>query len=108
MGDNNMREEKSNDMLEKFGEYMDKLLEVAPVYFLVNSPEGSKDWELKCNLEGLGPTVHFYILLKALPLVFKQFKDILADELTENFVDETLEMVKEEIMETVRAEAQDA
>lgn len=103
-----MREEKSNDMLEKFGEQMDKFLEESPIYFLVHSPEGSKDYELKCNLEELGPVVHFYILLNALPLVFRQFKDILDDALTEDFVDKVLEMVKEEIMETVGEVAPDA
>lgn len=99
---------EENELLDKFGEMMDSFLKEAPISMIVYSEEGSEKWEIKCNVGNLGPTVEFYILLKALPLVFDQFKDVLDKDLTENFIDETLKLVKADIMETVGKEAADA
>ena len=87
---------------------MDGFLKDAPISLVVYSEEESDKWEIKCNVDSLGPVVQFYILLKALPLVFDQFKHILDKDLTEDFIDETLKLVKEEIMEVVGKEAADA
>lgn len=99
---------EENELLDKFGEVMDGFLKDAPISLVVYSEEESEEWEIKCNVDRLGPVVQFYILLKALPLVFDQFKHILDKDLTEDFIDETLKLVKAEIMETVGKEAADA
>lgn len=99
---------EENELLDKFGEIMDSFLKEAPISMVVYSEEESDKWEIKCNVDSLGPVVQFYILLKALPLVFDQFKDILDENLTESFVDETLKLVKADIMETVMKEGDDA
>ena len=99
---------EENEFLDKLGEVMDGFLKDAPISLVVYSEEESDKWEIKCNVDSLGPVVQFYILLKALPLVFDQFKHILDKDLTEDFIDETLKLVKEEIMEVVGKEAADA
>ena len=99
---------EENEFLDKLGEVMDGFLKDAPISLVVYSEEESDKWEIKCNVDNLGPVVQFYILLKALPLVFDQFKHILDKDLTEDFIDETLKLVKEEIMEVVGKEAADA
>ena len=99
---------EENEFLNKLGEVMDGFLKDAPISLVVYSEEESDKWEIKCNVDSLGPVVQFYILLKALPLVFDQFKHILDKDLTEDFIDETLKLVKEEIMEVVGKEAADA
>lgn len=99
---------EENELLDKLGEVMDGFLKDAPISLVVYSEEGSDKWEIKCNVDSLGPVVEFYILLKALPLVFDQFKHILDEDLTEDCIDETLKLVKEEIMEVVGKEAADA
>lgn len=99
---------EENELLNKFGEIMDSFLKEAPISIVVYSEEESDKWEIECNVDSLGPVVQFYILLKALPLVFDQFKDILDENLTESFVDETLKLVKADIMEAIGKEAADA
>ncbi len=98
----------NSSLLDEFGNAMDSFLKDNKIQLLVESPEGSSEWTTKSNIDELGPVVHFYILLNVLPLVFDQFKHILDENLTEDFIDETLKLVKEEIMETAMKEGDDA
>ena len=51
--------------IDKFGEIIDEFLKVNHVQMLIDMPEGTEDVTIKDNV-GMGPTVHFYILLQAL------------------------------------------
>lgn len=55
---------EENELLDKFGEVMDDFLKDAPISLVVYSEEESEEWEIKCNVDSLGPVVQFYILLK--------------------------------------------
>lgn len=94
----------NSSLLDEFGEVMDSFLKNNKIQLLVESPEGSSEWTTKSNIDELGPVVHFYILLNVMPIVFRKFKDIMDENLTENFIDSVLEMVKKEIMEVVGKE----
>lgn len=83
--------------IDDFGEFMDALLKVSNVQMLITLPEGTIEPEIKDNI-GLGPTVHFYILMHTCRAVFQEFREILNPDLEEDFIDSVLEMVKEDIL----------
>ena len=89
------------DLLDKFGEMVDEILEEADVKMLVELPEGKIDAEIKDNM-GLGPVIHFYILMNALKTAFLQFRVMLVAELEENFMDEVLKMITDEVLSVAR------
>lgn len=90
--------------LEKFGEIVDDILTKNHIQMLVEMPKGTQDVTIIDNTE-LGPVIHFYILLKALPAVFKKLMEITEINLAEDFINTTLGMVKSEILEVLKDEA---
>lgn len=85
-------------MLEKFGDIMDGVLEQNDVRMLIHMPEGTKEPVVQDNI-GLGPVVHFFILMNTISSVFDEFRDILDENLEEDFIDEVLKLIKDDIME---------
>lgn len=83
--------------LDTFGEMMDEFLEQKHIQVLLDIPEGTNDVIIKDNV-GIGPVVHFYIILQGLCATFREFRHILDPALEENFIDETLQDVKKEIL----------
>lgn len=92
-----MNEEKMD--AERLADIIDGMLEKGKVQMLITLPEGSMDAEIKSNVDLLGPTGHFYILLHALKSVFLEFAEKLDDAKKEEFIDSVLQMVKDELME---------
>ena len=86
---------------EKFGDFMDELIESTHVQMLIDMPEGTHEPTIRDNL-GFGGTVQFYILLNAMKPVFKDICDNIIDiDKAEGFVDGVLELVKADLMEVV-------
>lgn len=83
--------------IEKFGEVINTLLTDTDYQLLLHMPEGTQKMILKDNLN-MGPTVHFYALLRGLIAALEEFISYLDPDKIEEFVDEVLAMVKEEIM----------
>ncbi len=90
--------------LEDFGEIVDDFLTKNHIQMLVEMPKGTQDVTIIDNAKA-GPAVHFYILLKALPAVFKKITEITEINLEEDFINTTLGMVKSEILEVLKDEA---
>ena len=82
---------------EQFGDIMDKFLEENHVRMVVDMPEGTQEVTIEDDI-GLGPVIHFYILLLALTTTFHEFEEILNLERVDEFVDEMLRMVRDEIL----------
>lgn len=83
--------------LEKFGDIMDKFLEDNHIQMMVEMPEGTIEPTVVTNTN-LGPVVEFYILLQATKTVFSDFRDMLKEDMTEDFIDKLFEMLKAEIL----------
>lgn len=85
--------------IEKFGEIIDDFLKKNEIKMLITLPEGSIEPKIKDNT-GLGCVVQFYILLNALPEVFRKvFETMELDEhKKESLIDGILELVKDELM----------
>lgn len=83
--------------LEKFGDIMDKFLEDNHIQMIVEMPEGTIEPTVVTNTN-LGPVVEFYILLQATKTVFSHFRDMLKEDMTEDFIDKLFEMLKAEIL----------
>lgn len=84
--------------LEQFGDIIDRVLTDNHVQLLIDMPPGTQAVTLEDTI-GLGPVPQFYILLKALPAVFREFSHILKKDCDEKFIDGLLDLVKEEILE---------
>ncbi len=87
--------------LDKFGEIMDDFLTKNHIQMLVEMPKGTQNVTIIDNTEA-GPVIHFYILLKALPAVFKKLAEMIDINPAEDFIDTTLGMVKSEILEVLK------
>ena len=88
--------------LDTFGEVMNGFIKENKVTMLVTLPEGSDDPVIKDNIK-MGCVPQFYILTKAIVPIFMEIYDRILDHSRwEEFVDKTLEMVKEEIAEKVQ------
>lgn len=83
--------------IEKFGEIMDDFLRENEINMLITLPEGSIEPRIQDNT-GMGWVVQFYILLAALPPVFKGMFEMMESE-KESLIDGMLELVKNELME---------
>lgn len=95
------KEENTETMMDGFDRIMDELLTDTNVQLSVFMPEGDQEPEVVDNI-GAGPVVQFYILEKALAVTLVEFGDLLDMVDVEGFVDGTLELVKEEVMERVK------
>lgn len=84
--------------LEEFGNIIDKFLKDNPIQMIVEMPEGTIEPTVVTN-SNLGPVVEFYILLQATKTVFGHFRDILKEDMEEDFIDKLFEMLKTEILE---------
>lgn len=97
-----MKEKRELD-LDTFGEIMDEFLKENEIQMLITLPEGSETPEIESNT-GLGPVVHFYILLKALTTVVKETVDAMSINAGspewEHTVDAILSLVKQDIMDS--------
>ena len=100
-------DEKKELNLETFSEIMDEMLTKNHIQMLLEMPEGTQNVTYKDNV-GAGPVVVFYILLKALPQMYKQFRELLDDKMQESFIDSTLALLKDEIMEVAYADRSDS
>ncbi len=89
--------------LDKFGEIIDDFLTKNYIQMLVEMPKGTQNVTIIDNTEA-GPVIHFYILLKALPAVFKKLAEMIDINPAEDFIDTTLGMVKSEILEVLKDE----
>ena len=82
---------------------MDEFLKENEIQMLITIPEGSITPETMDNV-GLGPIVHFYILLKALTTVVKETVDAMSINAGspewEHTVDAILSLVKQDIMDS--------
>ena len=85
--------------IEKFGEIMDDFLRENEINMLITLPEGSIEPRIQDNT-GMGCVVQFYILLSALPPVFKGIFEMVESE-NESLIDGMLELVKNELMSLV-------
>ena len=83
--------------IDDFGEMIDDLLTNSRYSLIIDSPEGTENVTMTDTI-GLGPVVHFYILLQALETTFKGFKDIIAEDMNERFIDAMLALVKRDIL----------
>lgn len=87
--------------LDSFGEIIDNFLKENEIQMLLTLPAGSLDTQFKDNV-GVGSTVQFYILLKAIkPIVDDIQKTVGIDPKShewEQCVDTLLKMVKEEVL----------
>lgn len=92
---------KSEELtLEKFGEIMDQVLTENEVQMLITLPEGTQEAKLQDNLH-LGGVPQFYILLKAVKAAYRNIHDLIDNEDEEEFVDGMMEMLKQDIMESL-------
>ena len=105
-----MKEKRELD-LDTFGEIIDVFLKEEEIQMLIALPEGSITPKMKDNV-GLGPTLRFYILLKALTTVAKETVDVMsinAGSLEwEHTVDVMLSLVKQDIMDSKPKEEEKA
>ena len=53
------------------------------------------------------PVAYFYFLLNALKVTFEDFREILAKDMEEDFIDDCLKMVKDEILKGEEENVQD-
>ena len=83
--------------IDSFGEIIDNFLVMNHVQLLVDMPEGTQEVTIRDNT-GLGAVTQFYILLKALPEVYRNFGEILGMIDQEGFVTKSLEMVKDVVL----------
>ena len=83
--------------IDTFGDIMDEFLNKSHVQMLIDMPEGPQEVTIKDNC-GLGPVVHFYIMMQGLSTTFHEFQDILEEEKLEDFIDSMLQMVKKEVL----------
>ena len=102
-----MKESKTLN-LDAFGEIMDEFLKENKIQMLITLPEGSETPEIESNT-GLGPVVHFYILLKTLTAVVKETVDVMSIDAGspewEHTVDVMLYLVKQDIMDSKSEES---
>lgn len=95
--------EKRELNLDTFGEIVDEFLKENEIQMLITIPKGSITPEVRDNV-GLGPVVHFYILLKALTTVVKETVDVMSIDAGspewEHTVDAILSLVKQDIMDS--------
>lgn len=91
------------DIIDKFGEMIDNLLEENEVKMLITLPEGTLEPEIRSTFtEPGGPAIDFYILLLALEKVVADLtsqEGPLDPEKKEQMLDAILELVKKDIME---------
>ena len=97
-----MKEERELN-LDTFGEIVDEFLKENEIQMFITIPKGSITPEVRDNV-GLGPVVHFYILLKALTTVVKETVDVMSIDAGspewEHTVDAILSLVKQDIMDS--------
>lgn len=95
--------EKRELNLDTFGEIVNEFLKENKIQMLITIPKGSITPEVRDNV-GLGPVVHFYILLKALTTVVKEMVDAMSINAGspewEHTVDAILSLVKQDIMDS--------
>ena len=95
--------EKRELNLDTFGEIVDEFLKENEIQMFITIPKGSITPEVRDNV-GLGPVVHFYILLKALTTVVKETVDVMSIDAGspewEHTVDAILSLVKQDIMDS--------
>ena len=100
--------EKRELNLDRFGEIVDEFLKENEIQMLITLPEGSETPEIESNT-GLGPVVHFYILLKTLTAVVKETVDVMSIDAGspewEHTVDVMLYLVKQDIMDSKSEES---
>lgn len=90
--------------INTFGEIMDKFLEENHIQMLIDMPEGEIEPDLVDNVEA-GGVIQFYILLASLKSAFTRFmKDLLDKDLTEDFIDKMLDLVKADLMDAADLE----
>lgn len=100
--------EKRELNLDTFGEIVDEFLKENEIQMLITIPKGSITPEVRDNV-GLGPVVHFYILLTALTTVVKETVDVMSIDAGspewEHTVDVILSLVKQDIMDSKSEES---
>lgn len=96
--------------LDDFGAVIDDFLRDNPVSLLVNLPEGTLEPEIEDNI-GLGPVVQMYLLMQTLKKVVADVWSIqdegqlILDQSEKGeFLDNILELIKNEIMEGLEDE----
>ncbi len=84
---------------ERFGEIMDDFLKKNEINMLITLPEGTLEPRISDNT-GMGPVVQFYILLAAIPTVFKAMFELMGldENEKESLIDGMLELVKNEMV----------
>ena len=96
---------KQEDMINKFGEIIDKQLKENEINMVITLPEGSMDAEIRSSYDGI-EVMNFYILLHALKKVVGgviEQANVDEDKL-EDMLDGMFEMVKNGILEEYKKE----
>lgn len=88
-------------MMDKYGEVMNTFLTDADVQLSVLMAAGDQEAEVIDNI-GMGPVPQLFILMKGLAETLANFGDLLEMIDVEGFLDGTLQMIKEEILEKVK------
>lgn len=90
--------------IDTFGAIIDKFLEENHIQMLIDMPEGEIEPTLQDNVEA-GGVIQFYILLASLKSAFVRFmKDLLDEDMTEDFIDNLLALVKADLMDAAGLE----
>ncbi len=88
---------------EQFGEIINKLLKDNEILMNIVMPKGTLKPTIKDNT-GMGAVVNLYIIINALPEVLTELINKLGDTpfVLEEFIDDALEMVKNEVLENIK------
>lgn len=90
-----------SDIIDVFGESIDKILEENEVRLVITFPEGSMDPVIESTFPKAGPTLDFYLMLHGLSKVVSNLMalGIVDPDKEEVMIDGMLQMVKDEILQ---------
>lgn len=93
-----MQNEK--DLIDKFGEFIDKQIQERDIMMLIHMPEGSMDPEIKSPFKDLS-VVNFYIMLYAMEKVIREvINDAGVDpDKKDDAIDMIIDMIKHNLKE---------
>lgn len=98
-----MEKNDENELIDKFGEVIDKFLLESDIRMMIRLPEGSMDPEIKSSFDDIGfdrNVMNLYILLHAIANVVANLikADFLDPERAEDMLDGIFDMAKKEIL----------
>lgn len=102
-----MEKNDENELIDKFGEVIDKFLLESDIRMMIRLPKGSMDPEIKSSFDDIGfdrNVMNLYILLHAIANVVANLikADFLDPEKAEDMLDGIFEMAKNEILKEAK------